>query len=134
MKTTNPNTSENSKTHARALVRATLATRQAQAELDRAQAELAQAEEAARADGFCSAEILYRGHRYTVASGTTYSLKTIGTPEQLAEFARNNGLKVQAPSPETCSASTLRAAYARGLDVSSVATITQTQVYTVGTH
>lgn len=130
--TTTPNTS--SKAHARAIVRATLATRQAQEELDRAQAELQQAEAAARAEGFCSASILYRGHRYTVNTGTTYSLKTIGTPEQLAEFARNNGLKVQAPTPETCSGSTLRAAYGRGLDVSAVATVTETQVYTVGTH
>ena len=132
MKTTTPNTS--SKTHARAIVRATLATRQAQAELDKAQAELLEAETAARADGFTAAVITYRGASYSVNTGTTFSLKTIGTPEELASFARANGLKIQAPSAETCSAATLRAAYGRGLDVSSVATITETHVYTVGTY
>ena len=132
MTTTTPTTTD--KAHARAIVRATLATRQAQQELDKAQQELTAAETAARADGFTAAVITYRGASYSVNTGTTFSLKTIGTPEQLAEFARSNGLKVQAPSPETCSSSTLRAAYARGLDVSAVATITQTAVYTVGTH
>ena len=130
--TTTPNT--NDKTHARALVRATLATRQAQASLDLCQAELQQAEEAARADGFVSADIMYRGHRYTVRTGTTFKLETTASDIELVTFASNNGLKIQAPKPASCSASTLRAAYGRGLDVSAVATITETKVYTVGTY
>ena len=134
MKTETTTPSTNSKAHARAIVRATINTRQAQAALDVAQAELQAAEEAARADGFESAAIMYRGHRYTVNSGTTYKLETIGTDEQLVAFAAANGLKISAPKPASCSASTLRAAYGRGLDVSAVATITETQVYTVGTY
>ena len=127
-------TTTTDKAHARALVRATLATRQAQAALDLAQAELLAAEEAARADGFTAAVIAYRGASYSVNTGTTFKLETTATDEQLVEFAKANGLKIQAPKPASCSASTLRAAYGRGLDVSSVATVTETQVYTVGTH
>ena len=134
MKTETTTPSTNSKAHARAIVRATINTRQAQAALDVAQAELQAAEEAARADGFEIASVMYRGHRYTVNTGTTYSLSTTGTDAELVKFAKANGLKLTAPKPASCSASTLRAAYGRGLDVSSVATITETQVYTVGTH
>ena len=71
MKTETTTPSTNSKAHARAIVRATLATRQAQAELDKAQAELLAAETAARADGFTAAVITYRGASYSVNTGTT---------------------------------------------------------------
>lgn len=130
MTTTTPNTTT-SKAHARAIVRATLATRAAQAELDKAQQELTAAETAARAEGFISASVLYRGIRYTVNTGTTFKLETFASDVELVAFASNNGLKIQAPKPASCSASTLRAAYARGLDVSSVANVTETSVYTV---
>lgn len=134
MTTTTPTTSANSKTHARALVRCNLAMREAQAILDRAQQELIEAETAAREAGFVEASVLWRSTRYQVTSGTVFKLSTTGTDEQLVEFARANGLKTTEPRPASCSASTLRAAYAKGLDVSSVASITETQVYTVGTH
>ena len=98
--------------------------RAARAALDAAERQLAAAEPAAlsilRDKG---AQVL---HGRTYSLGDSISLQTTGTDAELAEFARNNGLKVSPAKPESCATATLRSAALKGLDVSDVCNVTTT--------
>jgi hypothetical protein len=67
-------------------------------------------------------------HGRTYSLGESVSLSTTGTDAELAEFARENGLKVSAPKPESCATATLRSAALKGLDCSAVCSITRTPI------
>ena len=98
--------------------------REARAAMDAAERQLAAAEPAAlRVLTDKGPQVL---HGRTYALGESVSLKTIGTDAELADFARQNGLKVSAPKPESCATATLRSAALKGLDVSPVCTVTTT--------
>jgi hypothetical protein len=97
--------------------------RDARAALDAAERAVKAAEPAAlRALQEKGPQILH-GRTYSI--GESVSLSTTGTDAELADFARENGLKVSAPKPESCATATLRSAAIKGLDVSSVCSITR---------
>ena len=67
-------------------------------------------------------------HGRTYSLGESVSLSATATDAELAEFARENGLKVSPPKPESCATATLKSAVTKGLDVSSVCSITRTPI------
>ncbi len=69
---------------------------------------------------------ILQGRTYSL--GESVSLSASATDAELAEFARKNGLKVSPPKPESCATATLKSAATKGLDVSSVCSITRTLI------
>lgn len=62
------------------------------------------------------------------AIGESVKVSATADDAALAQFARENGLKVSPPKPETLASATLRAAALKGLDVSAVAEVIRTPV------
>ena len=62
------------------------------------------------------------------AIGQTVKVSATATDAALAQFARDNGLNVTPPKPETLASATVRAAALKGLDVSAVAEVTRTPI------
>jgi hypothetical protein len=69
---------------------------------------------------------ILQGRTYSL--GESVSLSTTATDAALADFARENGLKVSPPKPESCATATLRSAALKGLDCSPVCSITRTPI------
>jgi predicted alpha/beta hydrolase len=120
--------------HARAIVAAAITVRELASALAVAEAHQREVEAEARAAGFDSAVIEYKGEGYTIATTTTQKFSITADDAALVEFARKHGLKTTAPKPESCSSSTIRAAALKGIDVSSVADVTTNEVYAVTVH
>ena len=62
------------------------------------------------------------------AIGEAVKVSATADDATLADFARQNGLKVSPPKPETLASATLRSAALKGLDVSEVAEVTRTPI------
>lgn len=69
--------------------------------------------------------------RGTIARSEKRSFETTAEPEQLVQFAMKHGLSTTAPKPASVAPATIRAAALRGVDVSSVASVTVSHVYTL---
>lgn len=67
----------------------------------------------------------------TITRAEKRSFETTAEPEQLVQFAQKHGLSTTAPKPASVAPATIRAAALRGVDVSSVATVTISHVYTL---
>lgn len=66
-----------------------------------------------------------------VRLGEAVSVSAFAAHEDLAAFARQHGLKVSAPVPESCSTATLRSAHGKGVNISAVAEVTLSPVLAV---
>jgi hypothetical protein len=120
--------------HARAIVRHTIAVRELATQLAEAEAAQRAAEETARAAGFHSGVVEYKGTSYSIATTSTQKFSLSADDAELVKFARAHGLKTTAPRPESCSSSTIRAAALRGIDVSQVCDVITNEVYAVSVH
>jgi len=120
--------------HARAIVKHTIAVRELATQLAEAEAAQQAAEETARAAGFHSGVVEYKGTSYSIATTSTQKFSLSADDAELVQFARAHGLKTTAPKPESCSSATIRAAALKGIDVSQVCDITTTEVYAVSVH
>ncbi|MEY4187596.1 MAG: hypothetical protein RIT02_2630 [Planctomycetota bacterium] len=120
--------------HARAIVKHTIAVRELATQLAEAEAAQQAAEETARAAGFHSGVVEYKGTSYSIATTSTQKFSLSADDADLVKFARAHGLKTTAPKPESCSSATIRAAALKGIDVSQVADITTQEVYAVSVH
>jgi hypothetical protein len=60
--------------------------------------------------------------------GEALKVSATASDPELAQFARDNGLKVTPPKPETLASATLRSAALKGLDVSAVAEVIRTPI------
>ena len=120
--------------HARAIVAAAITVRDLASALAVAEAHQREVEAEARAAGFNSAVIEYKGEGYTIATAQKQSFSISADDAALVEFARRHGLKTTPPKPESCSSATIRAAALKGIDVTSVCDVTTTEVYAVTVH
>lgn len=66
------------------------------------------------------------GRSYAI--GEAVKVSATADDAALAQFARDNGLKVSPPKPETLASATLRSAALKGLDVSAVADVIRTPI------
>ena len=100
--------------------------RAARAALDAAERELTTAEPAALEILQNKGPQVVDGRSFSI--GETLKVSATADDAALAEFARQNGLKVSPPKPETLASATLRSAALKGVDVSAVAEVTRTPI------
>jgi hypothetical protein len=123
----------------RALVAAADAAKAAKAIADGAKAELERIEKetievlvgAFGGQAGSQWSVAVNGSDRMVRLGESASVSAFAAHEDLAAFARQHGLKVSAPVPESCSTATLRSAHGKGVDISAVAEVTVSPVLAV---
>lgn len=69
--------------------------------------------------------------RGTITRAEKRSFETTAEAPELVQFAMKHGLSITAPKPASVAPATIRAAALRGVDVSAVASVTVSHVYSL---